>query len=138
MHVMSGKFAARASAWAAVTVVACLAGCTSVPTEDPRAAAERYQAAIASPVRTDQDRRMDASRHPAEFLPFTQVRPGMQVLDVATGGGYTTQLLALAVGTDRQGLGADTAARRDGHQAPRGSAAGQHRAGNTVVRGSGA
>ena len=41
---------------------------------------------------------MDASRHPAEFLPFTQVKPGMQVLDVSTGGGYTTQLLALAVG----------------------------------------
>ena len=43
---------------------------------------------------------MDASRHPAEFLPFTQVRPGMMVLDVATGGGYTSQLLALAVAPD--------------------------------------
>ena len=41
---------------------------------------------------------MDAARKPAEFLPFTQVAPGMQVLDVATGGGYTSQLLALAVG----------------------------------------
>jgi predicted methyltransferase len=77
---------------------AVVAGCATAPTEDPRAAAARYQAAIASPVRTDQDRRMDASRHPAEFLPFTQVVPGMQVLDVSTGGGYTTQLLALAVG----------------------------------------
>jgi predicted methyltransferase len=75
-----------------------LGGCATAPTEDPRAAAERYQAAIASPVRTDQDRRMDASRRPEEFLPFTQARPGMQVLDVAAGGGYTTQLLALAVG----------------------------------------
>ena len=41
---------------------------------------------------------MDAARKPAEFLPFTQVKPGMQVLDVSAGGGYTTQLLALAVG----------------------------------------
>jgi predicted methyltransferase len=41
---------------------------------------------------------MDAVRRPAEFLPFTQVMPGMQVLDVATGAGYTSQLLALAVG----------------------------------------
>jgi predicted methyltransferase len=82
----------------ALAFAAALNGCTTMPAEDPRAAAERYAAVVASPVRTDQDRRMDASRHPAEFLPFTQVGPGMQVLDVATGGGYTTQLLALAVG----------------------------------------
>ena len=81
-----------------LTLAASIAGCATTPAEDPRAAAERYQAVIARPVRTDQDRRMDAARHPAEFLPFTQVKPGMQVLDVSTGGGYTTQLLALAVG----------------------------------------
>jgi predicted methyltransferase len=40
---------------------------------------------------------MDTARQPADFLPFTQVQPGMQVLDVAAGGGYTSQLLALAV-----------------------------------------
>jgi predicted methyltransferase len=41
---------------------------------------------------------MDPSRRPVQFLPFTQARPGMQVLDVVAGAGYTTQLLALAVG----------------------------------------
>jgi len=41
---------------------------------------------------------MDAERKPAEFLPFIQVKPGMQVLDVSAGAGYTSQLLALAVG----------------------------------------
>ena len=41
-----------------------------------------YQQVIVSPIRTDQDRRTEAARHPAEFLPFTQVRSGMQVLDV--------------------------------------------------------
>ncbi len=41
---------------------------------------------------------MDAARHPAEFLPFTQAKPGMQVVDVSAGAGYTSQLLALAVG----------------------------------------
>jgi predicted methyltransferase len=41
---------------------------------------------------------MDAARHPAEFLPFTQVESGMRVLDVSAGAGYTSQLLALAVG----------------------------------------
>jgi len=82
----------------AVAFAAGLGGCATAPAEDPRAAAERYRNVIASPVRTDQDRTTDAARKPAEFLPFTQVQPGMQVLDVAAGGGYTSQLLALAVG----------------------------------------
>ncbi len=58
-----------------------------------------YKQVIASPVRTDDDRAADAKRKPLEFLQFTGVRPGMRVLDIAAGGGYTTQLLALAVGT---------------------------------------
>ncbi len=84
--------------WLALSAVSALTGCAGMMPEDSRAAAERYQNLIASPVRTDQDRRMDASRHPAELLPFTQVRPGMHVLDVSAGAGYTSQLLALAVG----------------------------------------
>jgi predicted methyltransferase/nitroreductase len=82
----------------AIVMATVLAGCSSAPADDPRAAAERAQAVIASPIRTDQDRRMDASRRPAEFLPFTTVKPGMQVLDFAAGGGYTSQLMALSVG----------------------------------------
>jgi predicted methyltransferase len=76
--------------FAALAVAACA-------TTDPGADA-RAQAAIASPIRTEQDRRMDASRNPASFLPFTGVRPGMVVLDVSAGAGYTSQLLALSVG----------------------------------------
>jgi predicted methyltransferase len=75
-----------------------LTGCTTVPVDSSNATAARYDSVISSPVRTDQDRRMDASRHPAEFLAFTQVRPGMRVLDVSAGAGYTSQVLALAVG----------------------------------------
>jgi predicted methyltransferase len=82
----------------ALGAMAGLAACTSMPSVDEGAMAATYQQAIASPIRTDQDRRTDAARRPAEFLPFTQVRPGMQVLDVSAGGGYTSQLLALAVG----------------------------------------
>jgi len=52
---------------------------------------------VANPVRTERDRRMDETRHPVELLQFADVRPGMQVLDVASGAGYTSQLLALAV-----------------------------------------
>ena len=57
-----------------------------------------YKQAVASPIRTDDDKSADAKRKPLEFLQFTGVRPGMRVLDVAAGAGYTTQLLALVVG----------------------------------------
>ena len=57
-----------------------------------------YAPVIASALRTDEDRKSDERRKPLELLRFAQVQPGMQVLDVSAGGGYTTQLLALAVG----------------------------------------
>jgi predicted methyltransferase len=82
-----------------LALCALLAACASVPApETPAAVAARAQQAIASPIRTEQDRRMDATRKPQELLTFTQVAPGMMVLDVAAGGGYTSQLLVLAVG----------------------------------------
>ena len=85
-------------ATALATFVVAMQGCTLPPAADRPASAGRFDDVIASPIRTEQDRRMDASRKPSEFLPFTQVRPGMQVLDVSAGAGYTSQLLALAVG----------------------------------------
>jgi predicted methyltransferase len=66
---------------------------------DTRNLTELYKQAVASPIRTDIDRSADEKRKPIQFLEFTGVRPGMMVLDVAAGGGYTTQLLALAVGS---------------------------------------
>ena len=81
----------------ALGLISGLSGCATMLHEDPKVAAERNQKVIANSIRTDQDRRMDAARRPADFLPFTQARPGMLVLDVAAGGGYTSQLLALAV-----------------------------------------
>ena len=71
-------------------------GCATTPSVDDHAA--NAESVIASPVRTDQDRQMDAARRPAEFLAFAQVKPGLRVLDVSAGAGYTSQLLALAVG----------------------------------------
>ncbi len=56
------------------------------------------EAILADPVRTEEDHKADARRRPLELLRFAQVRPGMKVMDVSAGNGYTTQLLALAVG----------------------------------------
>jgi predicted methyltransferase len=81
-----------------LAALAAVVACTSSPPAAEQPATEAYAQAIASSVRTEQDRRIDAVRHPAEFLPFAQVRAGMRVLDVSAGGGYTSQLLALAVG----------------------------------------
>lgn len=65
------------------------------------AAADRpFAAVVENPIRTEQDRRMDASRHPEEFLAFIGIKPGMKVLDVSAGAGYTSQVLALAVGPE--------------------------------------
>lgn len=63
----------------------------------PAADAE-LAALLASPVRTDDDRKSDAGRQPLGLLRFAQVQPGQSVLDVSAGGGYTAQLMALAVG----------------------------------------
>ncbi|HUH95136.1 MAG TPA: methyltransferase [Casimicrobiaceae bacterium] len=89
--------ARRAVSWAAAALLAAaLSGCASAPGGETAVAT--YETAIASPVRTDQDRSLDAVRHPSEFLEFAQVKPGLRVLDVSAGAGYTSQLLALAVG----------------------------------------
>lgn len=61
-------------------------------------AASQYQSAVSSAARTDEDRKSDDKRKPAEFLAFSQVRPGMKVLDLGAGGGTTSALLAAAVG----------------------------------------
>ena len=76
--------------------LAALAACATTPAVDPREA-ERFGVLLADPVRTERDHKMDASRRPAELLRFAQVREGMRVLDIATGAGYTSQLLTLAV-----------------------------------------
>ena len=52
-------------------------------------AADPPAALLDSPVRNAKDQAQDASRKPLELLKFAQVVPGMQVLDVASGGGYT-------------------------------------------------
>jgi predicted methyltransferase len=56
------------------------------------------QAVVAAADRSEPDRALDAGRKPAELLTFCGVAPGMRVLDLAAGGGYTTELLARAVG----------------------------------------
>ena len=59
---------------------------------------EQVAAIVASPDRTEADRTNDQRRHPVDLMTFVGARPGWTVLDVSTGGGYTTELLARMVG----------------------------------------
>ena len=82
----------------AAALVLVLTACAMTASHDAPPDAAHYRALLDDPVRTERDHKMDAGRHPVELLQFADVRPGMRVLDVATGAGYTSQLLALAVG----------------------------------------
>src|SRR6185295_642909 len=53
---------------------------------------------VASPDRSDADRINDRRRRPELMLAFIGVRPGMVAMDLSAGGGYTTELIARAVG----------------------------------------
>src|SRR5262245_24987908 len=55
-----------------------------------------YAAIVAAPDRSDADREIDKRRDPVKLLAFTGVRPGMKVLDMGAGGGYSTELMARA------------------------------------------
>ncbi|MBW2397272.1 MAG: class I SAM-dependent methyltransferase [Deltaproteobacteria bacterium] len=57
-------------------------------------------ALVAAEDRTAEDRERDARRHPAELLVFSQVGAGMKVADLGAGNGYTSELLARAVGPE--------------------------------------
>jgi predicted methyltransferase len=64
------------------------------------AADDAIQSAVANPARTDADRERDPRDKPAEVMAFAGVKPGMTVVDLFAAGGYWTELLAGAVGSN--------------------------------------
>ena len=79
--------------FAIAVAIAILTGCASLPGGTPD-----YAALVAAADRTDADRANDARRKPREMLAFIGLRAGMRVLDLGAGAGYSTELLARAVG----------------------------------------
>ena len=55
-----------------------------------------YAAMLADPLRSDDMRKLDEGRMPAQVLAFAGVKPGQTVLDFFAGGGYYSLLLARA------------------------------------------
>ncbi len=60
------------------------------------------QAAIDNPLRSEENRARDEDRKPGEVLAFFGVKEGMTVVDLASGGGYFTEIIAGAVGPEGQ------------------------------------
>jgi predicted methyltransferase len=54
--------------------------------------------AVNAPDRSEADKKLDAGRQPEQMLAFFGIRPGMKVADLFAAGGYSTELLARAVG----------------------------------------
>ena len=73
---------------------------TSTVTTPPLSSLSRAQveAIVNSPDRSAADRTNDIRRHPVDMLMFVGAKPGWTALDVSTGGGYTTELLARVIG----------------------------------------
>ena len=90
---MFGKYAAKTLAVAAFGLVAAGFGAGAVRAQ----AAPDYAALLAAPDRSDADRQADQRRDPLPLLKFADPRPGMKVLDMGAGGGYSTELMARAV-----------------------------------------
>ena len=80
---------------AAASLAALVSACAVAP---PTLSTDQIAAIVASPDRSAADRTNDIRRKPAEMLAFIGVRPGMVALDVSAARGYTTDLVARAVG----------------------------------------
>jgi predicted methyltransferase len=88
----------RAGAIGALVSLSLLGGWSAVQAADAKA--PDYEAIVAAPDRSDADRQTDVRRQPAKMLAFTGVKSGMKVLDMGAGAGYSTELMARAVGPE--------------------------------------
>ena len=85
--------------WGRVFIAAAFGiGCAlGVCLEASAQPAPDYGPLLSAPDRSDADRLADKRRDPVPLLAFADVRPGMKVLDMGAGGGYSTELIARVV-----------------------------------------
>ncbi len=89
------KHSNRPAGWLVVLLGALMAGCA---TQTPPLTPDQITAVLSASDRSSADRDNDGRRKAREMLAFIDARPGMRVLDVGSGGGYTAELLARIVG----------------------------------------
>jgi len=91
----------RKNLLAAVAVTAVLfLSCHAAPAQQssPQLSPEQIAQIVASPDRSEADRTNDLRRKPEQMLGFIGIRPGIVAFDLSAAGGYTTELLARAIG----------------------------------------
>src|SRR5947208_10556347 len=85
--------------------------------EQPPISPDQIAQIVAAPDRSAADRTNDLRRKPGPMLAFIGIRPGMVALDLSAAGGYTTELLARAIGPSGIVYG-QSPPPRDSSQAP--------------------
>jgi predicted methyltransferase len=86
------------------------AGSASAAEAAPAPDLAPYRSIVDAPDRDANDKKLDEGRHPAELLAFIGAKPGMRVAEIAAAGGYTSELLARAVGPTGTVYGQNTPA----------------------------
>jgi predicted methyltransferase len=94
---MTRQAARRRPLYSITAFAAALTACISMTAATPQDSQPDYSAIIAAPDRSDADLQTDRRRNPVELLAFIAARPGMKVLDMGAGSGYSTELMARAV-----------------------------------------
>jgi predicted methyltransferase len=97
---MKLRIPGMASTLLLAVVAVWLVACATKPSGAPsvKLTPQRIAEIVNSPDRTAADRTNDLRRKPEQMLTFIGIRPGIVALDVSAGGGYTTELLARAIG----------------------------------------
>jgi predicted methyltransferase len=67
------------------------------PLDTPVVVSDAIRAVVGAKDRTDEDRKLDAGRHPAELLAFLGAAPGQRIVEIGSYQGYTAELLGRAV-----------------------------------------
>ncbi len=98
MNVVSKRNCSK-FVWLVLVLGALVASCA---TQTSQLTHDQITAVLAAPDRSSADRDNDGRRKAREMLAFIDARPGMRVLDVGAGGGYTAELLARIVGPTGQ------------------------------------
>ena len=82
----------------------------------PPLSSEQIAQIVKSTDRTAADRTNDERRKPGQMLGFIGIRPGIVAVDLSAAGGYTTELLARAIGPSGKVYGQSRP--RDPNQVP--------------------
>ena len=95
---MNSRRKAFLTAIAASAALVLGADAVSAQQSPPPLTKEQIAEIVASPDRSAADRTNDLRRKPEQMLVFIGIRPGINALDLSAAGGYTTELLARAIG----------------------------------------